>query len=82
MPVMEPLPVPSPALARSSGRSVNFAYDTSTAKTIELMLKSESLNIFTTELGEDGVDLAKLSDYDIIVLDLPPPPTCRGYRRS
>jgi two-component system cell cycle response regulator CtrA len=44
--------------------------DRATAQSIELMLKSESLNIFTTQLGEDGVDLGKLFDYDIIVLDL------------
>ena len=44
--------------------------DRATAQSIELMLKSESLNVFTTDLGEEGVDLGKLYDYDIIVLDL------------
>ena len=34
------------------------------------MLKSESFNIYITDLGEDGVDLGKLYDYDIILLDL------------
>src|SRR3989344_9374053 len=34
------------------------------------MLKSESFNVYTTDLGEEGVDLGKLYDYDIIVLDL------------
>lgn len=44
--------------------------DTSTAKSIELMLKSEGYVIDTTDLGEDGMDLGKLYDYDIIILDL------------
>src|SRR6266480_4632364 len=44
--------------------------DSATAQSIELMLKSESFNIYTTDLGEEGVDLGKLYDYDIIVLDL------------
>ena len=44
--------------------------DTSTAKSIELMLKSEGYIIDTTELGEDGLDLGKIYDYDIIILDL------------
>jgi len=34
------------------------------------MLKSESFKVYTTDLGEEGVDLGKLYDYDIIVLDL------------
>jgi two-component system cell cycle response regulator CtrA len=34
------------------------------------MLKSEGFNIYMTDLGEEGVDLAKLYDYDIILLDL------------
>jgi two-component system cell cycle response regulator CtrA len=38
--------------------------------TRELMLKSESFNVYTTDLGEEGVDLGKLYDYDIILLDL------------
>src|SRR6266702_7928006 len=44
--------------------------DRSIARSIELMLKSESFNVYTTDLGEEGVDLGKLYDYDIIVLDL------------
>jgi two-component system cell cycle response regulator CtrA len=44
--------------------------DTSTAKSIELMLKSEGYIIETTDLGEDGLDLGKIYDYDIIILDL------------
>ncbi|WP_343527790.1 response regulator transcription factor [Sphingomonas sp.] len=41
-----------------------------TAKAIELMLGSEGFNVYTTDLGEEGLDLGKLYDYDIILLDL------------
>ena len=44
--------------------------DSATAQSIELMLKSESFNVYATDLGEEGVDLGKLYDYDIILLDL------------
>jgi two-component system cell cycle response regulator CtrA len=44
--------------------------DRATAQSIELMLKYESFNIYTTDLGEEGIDLGKLYDYDIILLDL------------
>src|SRR5436189_3356489 len=44
--------------------------DSATAQSIELMLKSESFNVYTTDLGEEGVDLGKLYEYDIILLDL------------
>src|SRR5450830_641655 len=44
--------------------------DSATAQSIELMLKSESINVYTTDLGEEGIDLGKLYDYDIILLDL------------
>ena len=41
-----------------------------TAQSIELMLKSESFNVYLTDFGEEGIDLGKLYDYDIILLDL------------
>jgi two-component system cell cycle response regulator CtrA len=44
--------------------------DVAVANSIELMLRSESINVYTTELGEEGIDLGKLYDYDIILLDL------------
>ena len=34
------------------------------------MLKSENFNVYITDLGEEGIDLGKLYDYDIILLDL------------
>jgi two-component system, cell cycle response regulator CtrA len=44
--------------------------DSATAQSIELMLKSDNMNVYTTELGEEGIDLGKIYDYDIILLDL------------
>ena len=44
--------------------------DGAVARSIELMLRSEGFNVYTTDLGEEGVDLGKLYDYDVIVLDL------------
>ena len=44
--------------------------DSATAQSIELMLQSEGFNVYTTDLGEEGVDLGKLYDYDIILLDI------------
>jgi two-component system, cell cycle response regulator CtrA len=44
--------------------------DRSLAQSIELMLKSESFNVYSTDLGQEGVDLGRLYDYDIILLDL------------
>jgi two-component system, cell cycle response regulator CtrA len=44
--------------------------DSLMAKSIELMLGAEGLNVYSTDLGEEGLDLGKLYDYDIIVLDL------------
>src|SRR5260370_38148812 len=44
--------------------------DSGTAQSIELMLKSESFNVYTTDLGEEGIDLGKIYNYDIILLDL------------
>jgi two-component system cell cycle response regulator CtrA len=40
------------------------------AQAIELSLKSEGFKVYTTDLGEEGVDLAKLYDYDCILLDI------------
>ncbi len=44
--------------------------DSAMAQSIELMLRSEGFNVYTTDLGEEGIDLGKLYDYDLIVLDL------------
>jgi two-component system, cell cycle response regulator CtrA len=44
--------------------------DQATARSIELMLKQEGFVCDTSELGEDGLEVGKLYDYDIIILDL------------
>ncbi|EPX76073.1 response regulator transcription factor CtrA [Salipiger mucosus] len=44
--------------------------DPTTSKSIELMLTHANLNVYATDAGEEGIDLAKLYDYDLILLDL------------
>jgi len=44
--------------------------DSSTAQSIELMLKADGFSIYSTDLGEEGLDLARIYDYDLILLDL------------
>ena len=44
--------------------------DPSTAESIQLMLKSANMVVDATDLGEDGLEIGKLCDYDIIILDL------------
>ena len=60
-----------PALVPLSGlRVLLIEDDSATAQSIELMLKSDGFNVFTTDLGKEGVDLGTLYAYHIIVLDL------------
>jgi two-component system cell cycle response regulator CtrA len=44
--------------------------DPSVAGSIELMLKSEDFQVETTHLGEDGVSLGQVNEYELIILDL------------
>jgi two-component system cell cycle response regulator CtrA len=44
--------------------------DSAISKSIELMLRSEGFVCDTTDLGEDGLEIGKIYDYDIIILDL------------
>jgi two-component system cell cycle response regulator CtrA len=44
--------------------------DQSTAKSIELMLKADGYVVDVTDMGEDGLEIGKLYEYDIIILDL------------
>jgi two-component system, cell cycle response regulator CtrA len=44
--------------------------DKSTARSIELALAAEGIICDTAELGEEGLEIGKLYDYDIIILDL------------
>jgi len=44
--------------------------DQATAQSLQMMLESEGMVVDTTDLGEDGLEIGKLYDYDIIILDL------------
>ena len=44
--------------------------DPTTSQSIEVMLKSANMMVDVTSLGEDGLEIGKLYDYDIIILDL------------
>ncbi|MCZ4280535.1 response regulator transcription factor [Kiloniella laminariae] len=44
--------------------------DAPTAQGIEMMLKSEGYVCDKTDMGEDGLEIGKIYDYDIIILDL------------
>lgn len=44
--------------------------DKATARSVELALASEGIVCDTAELGEEGFEVAKLYDYDLIILDL------------
>jgi two-component system, cell cycle response regulator CtrA len=62
--------LPLAARRRTGMRVLLIEDDSSIAQSIELTLKSESFNVYTTDLGEEGVDLGRLYEYDIILLDL------------
>ncbi len=51
-------------------RALLIEDDAGVAKSIELMLNVESIYVYKTDLGEEGVDLAKVYDYDVVLLDL------------
>jgi len=44
--------------------------DPSVSQTVKLMLELEGFNVQLAATGEDGVDLARVYDYDVILLDL------------
>lgn len=44
--------------------------DSATAKNLTNTLKSEGFVVDSTDLGEDGLEIGKLYEYDLIVLDL------------
>jgi len=44
--------------------------DPTTSQSIEMMLTSAGMVLDTTDMGEDGLEIGKLYDYDIIILDL------------
>jgi two-component system, cell cycle response regulator CtrA len=44
--------------------------DAMTSKSLELALRAEGMVVDATSMGEDGLEIGKLYDYDIILLDL------------
>lgn len=44
--------------------------DPTTQQSIQMMLESAGMVVDATDLGEDGLEIGKMYDYDIIVLDL------------
>ena len=44
--------------------------DPTTQQSIKMILESSSMVVDATDLGEDGLEIGKLYDYDIIILDL------------
>jgi len=44
--------------------------DHAAARSIEMMLKPEGFILDITDMGEDGLEIGKIYDYDIILLDL------------
>ena len=52
--------------------------DPTTSKSIQMMLSHANLNVYSTDLGEEGIDLAKLYDYDLILSGSGP----AGYERA
>jgi len=44
--------------------------DSATTRSVKLMLESAKFNIDTTDLGDEGIELGRLYDYDLILLDL------------
>ncbi|HIF10332.1 MAG TPA: response regulator transcription factor [Sneathiellales bacterium] len=51
-------------------RALLIEDDSASSRSIELILNAEGISNYTTDLGEEGLDLGKLYDYDIIILDL------------
>ena len=56
-------------------RILSVEDDPTTSKNIEIMLTPANLNVYATDLGEEGIDLVKLYDYDLTLLDLNLPDT-------
>ena len=44
--------------------------DAATSKSITMRLRSADMVVDATDLGEDGLEIGKLYDYDLIILDL------------
>src|SRR5215204_1913400 len=44
--------------------------DPAVSHSLALMLRSDTCTVDTTDLGEEGIEIAKLSPYDLVLLDL------------
>ena len=44
--------------------------DPTTQQSVRMILESASMVVDTADLGEDGLEISKIYDYDIIILDL------------
>ncbi|MDA0306247.1 MAG: response regulator transcription factor [Proteobacteria bacterium] len=44
--------------------------DPTTLQSVKMMLESEGMVVDTTDLGEDGLEIGKVYEYDIIILDI------------
>ena len=53
--------------------------DAATSEAIQLMLKAEDYVVDATDLGEDGLELGKIYEHDVVILDLMLP-DIDGYR--
>lgn len=51
-------------------RTLFISGNDTAARNIEMLLTHASYNVYRTDMGEEGIDLAKLYDYDLIFLDL------------
>jgi two-component system cell cycle response regulator CtrA len=59
-----------PSTGGSAMRVLLIEDDSVTAQSMELMLKSEGFSVCTTDLGQEGIALGALHDYDIVLLDV------------
>ena len=59
-------------------RALIVTADAFAAAIIKVILAEENLICDTTELGEDGLEIGKLCDYDVILVDLMRP-DIQGY---
>ena len=44
--------------------------DAAMSKGIDLILRNKGMSVYSTTQGDEGIDLAKMYDYDIVLLDL------------
>src|SRR5689334_2740282 len=59
-----------PAGVRVAMRVLVVEDDAGTARSLELMLKAEGFVIDLTEVGEEALEIGKLYDHDLMILDL------------